>query len=323
MQFRPSEHVPRIGSFWRAIAAAGLTSAAALTPVSSAPAAVPVTWTAHAGAQADHQALQTLAFFPTDVFVNVGDTLTWNFDAAEPHTVSFLQAGQTPPNAFTAPATPNNFVYNGTEFVNSGVMTNPSGSYSVVFNAAGDFNYVCLVHPKTMTARIHVNPSGSPYPHTQTFYDRQGRDQARLLLEDGQGIRRDSLDTANDANKIVTGGGDAQVFVARFLPQEKRVHVGDTVTWSNPDSITPHTVTFGPTPSNAAAGLDHAGHATISANPVTTTISSGLIGVRRPLGTDFSVTFTAPGSYAYFCSLHSALGMVGTIVVSSGREDED
>jgi plastocyanin len=308
---------------WRSVAAVTLASTAALTPVVAAPAVVPVAWHADVGAQADREALQALAFFPTDVFVNVGDKITWSFDTAEVHTVSFLAPGQTPPPAATAPRTPDNFAFDGTQFVNSGILTGPGTSYSVVFNGTGDFNYLCLIHVKTMTARVHVNPAGSPYPHAQTFYDRQGRDQARLLLDEGRSIRQDSRDIAQDTQKIVTGGGGAQVFVARFIPERKRINVGDTVVWTNPDSITPHTVTFGPAPSVPPAGLDRAGHATISANPVTTTISSGLIGVRRPLGTDFSVTFNAPGTYQYFCSLHADLGMVGTVVVGAADHEDD
>ena len=101
-----------------------------------------------------------LAFLPTDVFVNVGDTITWNFDAAEVHTVSFLAPGQTPPPAGTAPKTGDNFACDGTQFVNSGILTGPGTSYSVAFNATGDYNYLCLIHVKTMTARVHVNPAG-------------------------------------------------------------------------------------------------------------------------------------------------------------------
>jgi plastocyanin len=214
-----------------------------------------------------------------------------------------------------APATPNGGSYTGTEFINSGVLAGPNSSYSIVFNAPGDFTYLCLVHPRTMTGRVHVNPADSPYPLTQAEYDRQARGQAQLLIDDGRDIRDDSRETAEDTGKVVTGGGEAQVFVARFLPQTKRIHVGDTVTWTNPDSITPHTVTFGPTSSTSPVGLDGPSHATISTQPVGSTVSSGLIGVRRPLGTDFSVTFTAPGRYPYFCSLHRDLGMTGTIVV--------
>ena len=322
---RPSTFVRgavSISAILRVLAAVALGSTAALTPAVAAPAVVPMAWHARAGAQADHEALQALAFFPTDVFVNVGDKITWSFDAAEVHTMTFLKPGQPPP-PLTTPPTPDNFVYNGTEFVNSGILVAPS-TYTVVFNATGDFNYLCLVHVKTMTARVHVNPAGSPYPHTQAFYDRQARDQARLLIDEGRSLQQDSRDLAQATNKVVTGGGGAQVFVARFLPQRKRVQVGDTVTWTNPDSITPHTVTFGPPPNNpfAPIGLDGPGHATISVSPVTTTISAGVIGVRRPLGTDFSVTFNAAGTYPYYCALHRDLGMVGTIIVG-GTDDDD
>jgi plastocyanin len=298
----------------------GAAAAAALAAFAPAPAAPPVAWQAHTGAQSDGESLQALAFFPTDVFVNVGDSITWHFDAAEPHTVTFLQPGQAPPAAGTPPSPSN--VFTGSNFVNSGLLTGPGAAYTVVFDTPGDYAYLCLLHRVTMSGRVHVNPAGSPYPHTQADYDRQASGQTRLTLEDGRDIRRASLDAANDAGRdhVVTGGGDGQVFVASFLPQQRRIRVGQTVVWSNPDSITPHTVTFGPAPSNAPAGLDGAGHATISANPVTSTISSGLIGVRRPLGSDFAVTFTAPGTYPYFCSLHRDLGMTGTIVVVPNGE---
>jgi plastocyanin len=278
-----------------------------------------VQWRAHAGAQADNKAIQALAFFPTDVFVNVGDSITWNFDAAEIHTVSFVPPGQAaPPPGAVSPG--NHF--DGTQIVNSGILAGPGAAYTVFFDGAGDFTYLCLIHAKTMTARVHVNPAGSPYPHTQTAYDREARDQTRLLVEDGQGLRSDGLDNAQDAGPThIETSGDAQVFVARFLPETRRVHVGDTVTWSNPDSITPHTVTFGPNPSIPPAGLDSPGHATIAANPVTTTISSGIFGLRRPAGPSFAVTFTAPGTYPYFCSLHRDLGMVGTVVVSNADDE--
>jgi len=72
-----------------------------------------------------------------------------------------------------------------------------------------------------------------------------------------------------------------------FNPQQVTVHAGDTVTWVNHDDI-PHTVT-----------------------------SKTLAFRSKALDSDdkFSFTFTAPGSYAYFCSLHPM--MTGTIVVEA------
>jgi plastocyanin len=72
-----------------------------------------------------------------------------------------------------------------------------------------------------------------------------------------------------------------------FSPERLVVKAGDTVTWTNEDDI-PHTV--------AASGKEFKSKA---------------------LDTDdkFSFTFTAPGSYGYFCSLHPH--MTGTIVVEA------
>jgi plastocyanin len=69
-----------------------------------------------------------------------------------------------------------------------------------------------------------------------------------------------------------------------FNPQTLTVKAGTTVTWTNQDDI-PHTI----------------------ANPPTFR--------SKPLDTEqsYSFTFTTPGTYKYFCSLHPH--MTGTIVV--------
>jgi plastocyanin len=72
-----------------------------------------------------------------------------------------------------------------------------------------------------------------------------------------------------------------------FSPQTTKVKVDDTVTWTNADDI-PHTVT-----SKTSAFRSKA------------------------LDTDdkFAFTFTAPGTFEYFCSLHPH--MTGSIVVEA------
>jgi plastocyanin len=72
-----------------------------------------------------------------------------------------------------------------------------------------------------------------------------------------------------------------------FAPQRITVHPGTTVTWTNEDDI-PHTV-----------------------------VSTTLAFRSKALDTDdkYSFTFTTPGSYDYFCSLHPH--MTGTIVVEA------
>jgi amicyanin len=71
-----------------------------------------------------------------------------------------------------------------------------------------------------------------------------------------------------------------------FGPQEVKIKAGTTVTWTNGDDI-PHTVV---SPNNFRS---------------------------KVMDTDgtFSFTFTTPGTYKYFCSLHPH--MTGTIVVEA------
>jgi amicyanin len=71
-----------------------------------------------------------------------------------------------------------------------------------------------------------------------------------------------------------------------FGPQEVKIKAGTTITWTNEDDI-PHTVV---SPNNFRS---------------------------KVLDTDgtYSFTFTTPGAYKYFCSLHPH--MTGTIVVEA------
>jgi len=77
-----------------------------------------------------------------------------------------------------------------------------------------------------------------------------------------------------------------------FNPQRLTVKAGTTVTWTNKDDI-PHAV--------AAVGKEFKS---------------------KVLDTDksFSFTFTTPGSYTYFCSLHPH--MTGTIMVEAATGND-
>ncbi|HEY7662188.1 MAG TPA: cupredoxin family copper-binding protein [Xanthobacteraceae bacterium] len=95
--------------------------------------------------------------------------------------------------------------------------------------------------------------------------------------------------TAIPLATVAARGADLEVKIDNFTfsPQRLTVKAGTTVTWINEDDI-PHTV--------AAS---------------TKAFKS------KALDTDdkFSFTFTTPGTYEYFCSLHPH--MTGTIVVEA------
>lgn len=80
-------------------------------------------------------------------------------------------------------------------------------------------------------------------------------------------------------------GTEVKIDNFSFTPQEIKVKVGTTITWTNRDDI-PHTVT-----------------------------STDAIFKSKTLDTDdkFTTTFTKPGTYPYFCSIHPK--MTGKVVV--------
>jgi amicyanin len=75
-----------------------------------------------------------------------------------------------------------------------------------------------------------------------------------------------------------------------FNPPQITVKAGTTVTWTNEDDI-PHTIVSPPAIRSKALDSDD----------------------------KFSFTFTTPGTYKYFCSLHPH--MTGTIVVEAATGD--
>ena len=85
----------------------------------------------------------------------------------------------------------------------------------------------------------------------------------------------------------VMAGADVTVKIDNFTfePETLTVKAGTTITWTNQDDI-PHTV-----------------------------VASGRTFKSKALDTDdkFSFTFTTPGSYEYFCSLHPHMKAMVTV----------
>jgi plastocyanin len=84
-----------------------------------------------------------------------------------------------------------------------------------------------------------------------------------------------------------------------FAPNPLNAKVGDTVTWTNKDTVF-HTVTSGTGPSDATHGKE---------------FDSGLSGLTAltTQGKTFSHKFMTAGEFPYFCQLHPT--MVGKVVV--------
>lgn len=277
----------------------------------------PASWTVQVGAESHNQAMQGMAFLPSNVFINAGDTVNWAANSAEIHTVTFLGPGQTldslqpfdPSNPLELFPTPQT-VFDGM-YTNSGVITNVSNSgfpsvttYALTFPMTGDFTYYCLVHGVAMKGVVHVREAGTAYPFTQAQYDKQAKAAERATVRDGNTLRAATLRLANQ-HTVFTGADNGSVMVMRFVRPTVTVHVGETVTFTNNGMGAPHTVTFGTEPPNV---LSPVGDPTAFSGG---DLNSGLM----VPGSTFAVTFTKAGSFTYICGLHDYMGMVGTVNV--------
>jgi plastocyanin len=156
------------------------------------------------------------------------------------------------------------------------------GPYTIT--TPGTYPYFCSLHSTTMVGTIvvvagsgAVGGGASSSTTSSTASSSSGAKPANAL-----------------PLSIVKGSGKPGS-TQWFSPQNATVVIGvnNTLIWTN-DDTSAHTVTSVSVPAGAA------------------TFNSGILAA----GVDYRVTLTVPGTYQYYCSLHS--WMVGTIIVKSG-----
>jgi plastocyanin len=286
-------------------------------------------------------------FFPDEITINKGDTITFTNPYEEMHTVTFVPQLPDPlpvPDLIIAnPSGPgqifNPLAFNATNaagavtdldphtYFNSGFLAK-GDSTDVSFNVAGSYTFLCLFHPG-----MEINVDVAPQPVTidsQDDIDALGVTQRDRFIGAGTAIAAAAtLNRVTDSSGASTwglavGATRGQTDVMQFLPSAPlNISTGDTVKWTS-STQTPHTVTFG-TPVNPIAAIG--GYTGISAAAALPNggptysggdANSGLLDStgQLPGGSSYSLTFTKPGTYTYLCLLHSDQGMAGTIVVS-------
>lgn len=284
----------------------------------------PAAWNAQAGASQQNEALQALAFYPSTITIDAGDSITWTYPAGEPHTVTFLgpKASPPPPNDPSVPAPAGGTSYDGSTYTSSGFLLG-GATYKLTFPKAGTYTYYCLIHGE-MIGKVVVQAAGSPYPLSAS----------QIAAANSAQITADLKSAADAVLKFpYTVGGThlavgmssglglpplTSASVVRFLDGDAvsdtsvTISAGSTLTWTNLDSNLPHTVTIAPAGapfpkmdpfSPPSGGNTYDG---------TTLVNSGpLFG-----GQSFSLKFTTPGTYTYHCLFHDDTeNMIGTVVV--------
>lgn len=284
------------------------------------------TWTVQVGHQSASGAIQTMNYGPRRIWIDKGDTIRWVAAAEEIHTVSFINAahpdsGYSPTIAYMNTRTPQTRIHRPGQFRNSGILDlvsdGPSPqyrSYSLRFTGVGVYHYICYIHGgRMMHGTVVVRAAGSPYPHTQGWYNRRTAATNNALVAHGLNLWDSALGAAT-SHHIYVGASDGQAMVMRFIGSRATISVGDSITFDMGQNMIPipHTVTFGPEP----PGPFPVGNPT--SYDGTAPLSSGILlppGFGPPGSSTFTVTFTKAGTYSYKCMLHDNMGMSGTITV--------
>src|SRR5438067_2363161 len=98
--------------------------------------------------------IAVLAYLPNTFTVKVGETVQWTATGPEPHSVSFVPSGQTPPTPGTPAAIalqapkPATGAYDGTTTVSSGLGPTSSTpmTFSLSFSKPGSYKFFCAIH---------------------------------------------------------------------------------------------------------------------------------------------------------------------------------
>lgn len=251
-------------------------------------------WHASVGGETKDMGKQASSFFPNEIWIHAGDSITWTWKSDILHTLSFLTTGQVYPlggfqegcpGFATSPA-----VVDGSSCVTTPAMAKGQ-TFTVVFPTAGSFKFECMVH-LVMSGVVHVLNPSAPLPHNQEFYDREAAtEEAALLANITQ--TEGTLDIAaenepmdmdmgsDDSVRLLYGtrhvtagigeitstpGGYQLTSLVRFVNGKITIHVGDTVEWGNNDPLEPHTITFGFGETSPADEFDPTDNVTIDAD---------------------------------------------------------
>lgn len=280
-------------------------------------------------------------FLPAEIAVPVGTEVTWEWNGAEPHSVTFAADNALPPpgppdEELFAPTPPTGPV-DGKTLVNSGLV--PLGPtapepFELSFDTAGSYPYFCVIHPG-MTGTVEVVDDDADADTPEEVAER-GEEEADGWLAEGRAAK-EKLVSAEPA-KTMEGGKTVWTVkmgtttehtdVLAFAPTPAKLKVGDSVRFLN-DSGAPHTATFfgegaepirDPTDERTAEPAPGPSPQALSSKGL---LNTGELPPNSPPGAGppeqaRSFVFTAPtaGTFGFVCILHAPSQMVGSIVVT-------
>ncbi len=303
------------------------------------------TWTVISGGMTRDGAVWSNAFHPRVLDISVGDTVEWRFEGF--HNVAFAGGEALPPlvvmegkSAHLNPRVA--FPVGGEEFAGSGYRNSglppedPKGMaqfrYALRFTRPGVYTYSCIVHGPAMSGTIRVHATGAQLPRSPESALQQGRREQQATLAAGSRALAGLRPELSGRKATVRLVGDAQrgYSLMRYTRQPLVVRRGTAVTWEMRDPFEIHTVTFvggGPVPTFVVPQPQSGRPPKLLLNPKVLVptgqrehqpgyINSGLLAPAGAPGVHtYTLRFNQPGTYTYWCPIHAAVGMKGTIVV--------
>ena len=298
-------------------------------------------WMVIVGGQTPDVSVYANGFFPRELTIHTGDTVTWQF--AGFHNVTFLSGAAAPlfavKNGNNYYANPQAFLpagdstYDGTGFHGSGVPPSAKPfSYALTFTKAGRYEYACTLHPGMSGV---INVVDSAVTETPEAALARGKTEQSAAVAAGAKAYKE-LDPQRSGNHVIVrliGDKQDRFSLLRFTNAPLVIAAGTTITWTVEDPFEVHTVTFAGNqklPEFFVPQTQSSGPPKLLVNPVALTpttlttydgtgwVNSGLLGAPGAPGNppaSFSLTFTKPGRYVYWCLVHDKEDQQGVVIV--------
>jgi plastocyanin len=312
------------------------------------------------GSENPARGVSIMSFFPQDITIHVGDTVTWKANSHEIHTVTFLAGNPMPDIIIPAPAemasplqinplaafpTPTDGQYDGTTYLNSGIISTDPGSvqtFNLTFTQEGVYEYVCIVHGQLMSGKVMVVGDNEVVPtpaqvHVQALMELKAawaNVPAVLAQANAQAVPPVRNSDGTYTHTIKLGYMSGNIMIMGFFPKMEMVRPGDTVIWElSSANDAPHTVTFyNGAPDESLVVIAQGSNGLVAlVNPVVLLPSDAVeqgtplnktdffnSGILMPGGqTSFSLTVgSIAGLINYECILHDTSGMTGSLIVA-------
>jgi plastocyanin len=200
---------------------------------------------------------------------------------------------------------------------------------------AGSYRYACRLH-QFMSGVIRVTNGELPSSNDQN----QTLAQAQIKADTARANNLDAKfkrQAAGNDGEVVAGASDRLVELVNFYPSQITTRVGDELTFTDRDTHEPHTVSFGAIPGNfqdPSFGVFPSGPGNPNAFDGKSALNSGYlyhesqydywnikgspVSTSKPR-TEFTLTFTTPGQYNFYCAIHGFLNPDGSVGGMSGR----